>query len=145
MILEWYGGSTDLDSVAKTRWHPQENTVWRALSNREKVDGVYQKVIGPTHVGVHTIDLILTFGLRIENYSQTSKVWNSESQIIFSFKMFPRYNIFTMPQYCNKWIFMSATAQSFSNNLPEFSTLIGLPSDPTELDQATKGLQYTVI
>ncbi|XP_053481003.1 uncharacterized protein LOC128607830 [Ictalurus furcatus] len=106
--------------------------------------GINQNVIGPTHNGGHTLDLILTYGLSIENiviFPQSEVV---SDHYLISFIIHIDHNISTSPCYRVKCTYASATAPSFINNLAETSIRFGSPSDPIELNQATESLESTL-
>ncbi|KAF4078917.1 hypothetical protein AMELA_G00187270 [Ameiurus melas] len=103
--------------------------------------GINQNVIGPTHSGGHTLDLILTYGLSIENIEIIPQSEVISDHHIISFIIRMDYNISTSPRYRVKRTFTSATAPSFINNLPETSIRFGSAPDPVELDQATESLE----
>ncbi|XP_053535190.1 uncharacterized protein LOC108267429 isoform X1 [Ictalurus punctatus] len=106
--------------------------------------GINQNVIGPTHNGGHTLDLILTYGLSIENiiiFPQSEVV---SDHYLISFIIRIDHNISTSSRYRVKRTYTSATAASFINNLAETSIRFGSPSDHTELDQATESLKSTL-
>ncbi|XP_058263764.1 uncharacterized protein LOC131364606 [Hemibagrus wyckioides] len=99
--------------------------------------GVNQNVIGPTHNGGHTLDLIFTFGLNIENRVTLPQSEAISDHYLVSFRMRLSHEMRNLPRYRMKRIFTSATAERFTDSLPELSHMIRSPSDPTELDQAT--------
>uniref|UniRef100_A0AAY4CA09 Reverse transcriptase domain-containing protein n=1 Tax=Denticeps clupeoides TaxID=299321 RepID=A0AAY4CA09_9TELE len=63
---------------------------------------------------------------------------------LIAFKIYLRHNKLNPPCYRDKRTITSSTAQRFINTLPDLSTLINSPSDPAELDQATKCLELTL-
>ena len=105
--------------------------------------GINQTVIGPTHNGGHTLDLILTLGLNVGSIVTFPQSEAISDHYLISFKIFLSNNICSSPRYHNKRTFTPATTQNFINNLPELSTLTGTMSHPTELDQATESLELT--
>ncbi|XP_060770970.1 uncharacterized protein LOC132881920 [Neoarius graeffei] len=105
--------------------------------------GINQNVIGLTHNGGHTLDLILTFRLNVDNVVILPQSEVISDHYLISFKLCLSNNICTSLRYCIKRTFTSTTAQSFINDLPELSALIGSLSAPAELDQATECLEST--
>uniref|UniRef100_A0A3Q1J4G7 Reverse transcriptase domain-containing protein n=2 Tax=Anabas testudineus TaxID=64144 RepID=A0A3Q1J4G7_ANATE len=103
--------------------------------------GVDQCVVGPTHKAGHTLDLIISFGLSIRNLLTLPMSEVISDHYLVSTTVCHINNVYSAPRYRIKRTFTSTTAQSFINNLPELSTLIGSPSDTTELDQATEYLE----
>ena len=105
--------------------------------------GVNQCVVGPTHKACHTLDLIIFFGLSIRNLFTIPLSEVISDHYLVSIQVCHNNNVRTAPRYRIKRTFTSTTTQSFISNLPELPTLIGSPSDPTELDQATEYLEST--
>uniref|UniRef100_A0AAY4DRN7 Reverse transcriptase domain-containing protein n=1 Tax=Denticeps clupeoides TaxID=299321 RepID=A0AAY4DRN7_9TELE len=106
--------------------------------------GVNQHVTGPTHEGGHTLDLVLTFGLNIEDIVTLPQSEMVSDHFLIAFKICIKHNKLNPPRYRDKRTIISSTAQRFINTLPDLSMLINSPSDPAELDQATKCLEITL-
>ncbi|KAI5086287.1 hypothetical protein C0J45_1051, partial [Silurus meridionalis] len=122
----------------------QEDSLRAAVVSILDSVGINQNVIGPTHSGGHTLDLLLTFGLKIKNLVIIPQSEAISDHYLISFKICLSHCISTSPRYRVKRTFTSATAARFINNLPDITILDRSPSDPAELDWATEHLETTL-
>uniref|UniRef100_A0AAR2M4G4 Reverse transcriptase domain-containing protein n=1 Tax=Pygocentrus nattereri TaxID=42514 RepID=A0AAR2M4G4_PYGNA len=106
--------------------------------------GFTQIINGPTHHLNHTLDLILTFGVDIDNLAILPQSTAVSDHYLISYKIQFSGNMRSSPCYQVKRTITSSTAGSFIRNLPQLSTSVSCPSDPTELDTMTKFLEDTL-
>uniref|UniRef100_A0A3B1JQW8 Reverse transcriptase domain-containing protein n=1 Tax=Astyanax mexicanus TaxID=7994 RepID=A0A3B1JQW8_ASTMX len=105
--------------------------------------GIIQNITGPTHYCNHTLDLVLTLGVSIDNPNIRSQTSAISDHYLISFKLHLSHNIRTSPSYSVKRSITPFTAQQFTDKLPDLSTLMYSPVDPVELDKLTEGLENT--
>ncbi|XP_049328030.1 uncharacterized protein LOC125787624 [Astyanax mexicanus] len=105
--------------------------------------GIIQNITGPTHYCNHTLDLVLTLGVSIDNPNIRSQTSAISDHYLISFKLHLSHNIRTSPSYSVKRSITPFTAQQFTDKLPDLSTLMYSPIDPVELDKLTEGLENT--
>ncbi|KAL6458614.1 hypothetical protein MHYP_G00320860 [Metynnis hypsauchen] len=105
--------------------------------------GIVQNVAGPTHYCNHTLDLVLTLGVSIDNLDILSQTSAISDHYLISFKLHVSHNICTSPSYSMKRSITSFTAEQFTDNLPDLSNIVYSPADPVELDKLTDCLENT--
>ena len=105
--------------------------------------GYIQNVIGPTHRCNHTLDLVLSRGIRVENLDTVPQSDCISDHHLILYEVILDYNVYMPPRYRYKRSITASTIDALINRLPDLSN-VPAPLGLDELESTTEYVQSTL-
>ncbi|XP_051991563.1 uncharacterized protein LOC127650285 [Xyrauchen texanus] len=120
--------------------HNENDTLGLAFIDILNSLGVRQNVTGPTHRHNHTLDLILSYGVDVDNIEILQQSDDISDHYLVSCMLQSANVTQSTPRYRSGRTILSTTKDDFTNTLPDLSHILSKPQSPEELDEITKNL-----